>query len=74
MSVAYVIYILPWLENYILAVASFYGLAGDSMHNMNLSLDLIPALGPIVSFKFSLLCITNSNKTVAEVERNAKLV
>ena len=36
--------------------------------------DIIPALGPIVSFKFSLLCITNQSKTVAEVERNTKLV
>lgn len=47
---------LPWF--------SFYGLAGDSMHNMNLSLILIPASGPIVSFKFSLLCITNQSKTL----------
>ena len=47
-------------------MASFYGLAGDSMHNMNLSLILIPALGPIVSFKFSLLC-TNSSKTFLTV-------
>ena len=39
---------LPWL--------SFYGLAGDSVHNMKFTLILIPALGPIVSFKFSLLC------------------
>ena len=46
---------LPWF--------SFYGLAGDSMHNMNLSLILIPALGPVVSFKFSLLC-TSSSKTL----------
>ena len=46
---------LPWL--------SFYGLAGDSMHNMKFTLILIPASGPIVSFKFSLLC-TNSSKTL----------
>lgn len=46
------------------AVVSFYGLAGDSMHNMKFSLDLIPASGPIVSFIFSLLSITNSSKTL----------
>ena len=45
------------------AVVSFYGLAGDSMHNMKFSLDLIPALGPIVSFKLSILC-TSSSKTL----------
>ena len=45
------------------AVVSFYGLAGDSMHNMKFSLDLIPALGPIVSFKLSILC-TSTSKTL----------
>ena len=45
------------------AVVYFYCFAGDSMHNMNLSLILIPASGPIVSFKFSILC-TSSSKTL----------
>ena len=51
---------LPRQAHIALAVASFYGLAGDSMHNMNLSLILIPALGPIVSFKFQILCTSTS--------------
>lgn len=54
---------LPRQAHIALAVASFYGLAGDSMHNMNFSLILIPASGPIVSFKFSILC-TSSSKTL----------
>ena len=54
---------LPRQAHIALAVASFYGLAGDSMHNMNFSLILIPASGPIVSFKFSILC-TSSSRTL----------
>ena len=56
--------ILPRQASPRLTWLSFYSLAGDSMHNMNFSLILIPALGSIVSFKFSLLCITNQNKTL----------
>ena len=51
-----------YLASVLSAVAVFGVLAGDSVHNMKFTLILIPALGPIVSFKFSLLCITCQNK------------
>ena len=47
------------------AVVYFYGLAGDSMHNMNFNSGFDSQAGTNVSFKYSLLCITNQSKSVS---------